>query len=238
MESGILTVTRRSDTLWIMLPESINFDNSKAVENSIEKNCNGATQRVALDFSRINNLYSSGLGLLIRVRKFVQDKNGELYLVNVSERLREMFLTLNLDRVFTIYATDVEYEINQECIWKCKKESLKLGFIFISRVEDKYCRINISGEMTSVHDLSRCRSFQPVHSISVYIIDLTSLEQIDSNGAYLFREITSRIAQEGATCRVFGIDPFICETLNLFDSLRYSILYRNEKDALNGSNPV
>lgn len=231
-------VTSRFGAHWIMLPDSISLENCKIYENEIEESCKGTIDKVVLDFSRVNNIYSSGLGLIIRLKKFVQQKNGELCIVNVSEKLSAFFKSLNLDKVFTIFSTDTEYEISQKDIWENAKNAVKAGFIFASQVENNLCRIIISGDMVYTQELSCCAKFQPQPNVNLYIFDLSSLGQVDSTGAYQFLNLTSRIAQTNSKCRAFGVQEFIRETLNLLSATRFITFFKNEKDALQGVNPL
>lgn len=117
MEFGQLSIASKAGDLWINIPDSIKLEDSKTVESAIINNCNGKLTHVILDFSIVNNLYSSGLGLIVRIRKFVQGRGGVLVIVNVSGRILEILKALNLDRIIPIYLTDVEYKINHKDVW-------------------------------------------------------------------------------------------------------------------------
>lgn len=238
MEFGQLSITSKSRDLWIILPDSINLDDSKAVESAILNNCNSKLKHVVFDFSIVNNLYSSGLGLIVRVRKFVQDRGGVLVIVNVSGRILEIIKALNLDRIIPIYLTDVEYKISHEDVWDRVREAVLAGFIFSARIEDCFYRIILSGEMISSHDLQCIQDFQTIQNIALYIFDLSSLEKVDLHGAHLFQQLTSRITQSGASCRAFGAEELLFETLKLLNADKYVTFFKTEQDALLGNDPV
>ncbi|HEX3018829.1 MAG TPA: STAS domain-containing protein [Chitinispirillaceae bacterium] len=236
MNSEQISITFQSGDLWITLPDAINMDSSKIIESAIINNCNGSLGRIVFDFSRVNNLYSSGLGLIIRIRKLVLERGGSLCIVNVSGKIHEMFATFNLDRIFTLYTTDVEFKINNDDIWKSEKKSVIEEFLFIARVEDGFFRLNLSGEMTFSQDLACLQQFMPLPEIPLYIFDLTSLEKVDMSGAQIFQQLTLRITQSGGVCRVFGIEELLYQTLKLLGADRHVTFFKNEKDALTGKN--
>lgn len=238
IDSGTLSISIRSGRLWIVLPDSITIDNCNHIEKEILSNFDGKVGQVVIDISRVNSLYSSGLGLMIRLRKFVQNQGGDLCIVNISKRLHEMLIALNLDRVFPIYSTDVEYEISQEDTWKNLKKSLGIGFLLVSQIEDDLYRINLSGEMVKAQDLSSCGRFVPNSQIAVYVFDLSSLEHIDTYGAAQFKDLLIRIIESGGECRAFGAQDLLIDVLNLLELSSYLTFYKDEKSALIGKNPL
>ncbi len=65
---------------------------------------------LVLDFGNVRYLSSAVLGLLIRVLKRVQERDGELRLCGISPKIYEVFKITRLTRTFDIYK-DVESAI-------------------------------------------------------------------------------------------------------------------------------
>lgn len=65
------------------------------------------TVRLVLDFCQVEFLSSAVLGLLIRISKRVNEKNGQLRLCNISSKLYEVFKITQLTKIFDIQK-DVE----------------------------------------------------------------------------------------------------------------------------------
>jgi len=59
---------------------------------------------LVLDFSNVNFLSSTMLGVLIRISKRVYERNGKLGLCGISERIYKIFKITRLDKAFEIYA--------------------------------------------------------------------------------------------------------------------------------------
>ena len=57
---------------------------------------------LVLDFSNVEFLSSSALGLLIRVSKKVYESNGQLRLCSISNAIMQVFKITRLDNIFKI----------------------------------------------------------------------------------------------------------------------------------------
>ncbi len=63
--------------------------------------------KLVLDFSKVQFLSSAMLGLLIRVKKIVEDKGGELRLSCINSKIMGVFKITRLDKVFKIVENTV-----------------------------------------------------------------------------------------------------------------------------------
>ncbi len=211
----IVNISKKGRYLWVTLPDSLNLESNRSIEQQIEAQLSEEHNHIVIDFSDTTALYSSGLGLLIRLRKMAMDMGGSVCLINVCSTVRHLLLVLNLDRVFHIYATEVEFELSEDDIWKTKIAQNTLQFLFVSEMEKDFCRIVISGKMIVGRDYSLCASFSPDPNISIYVFDLSSLELIDSTGYRALCSITESIRRSGGECRAFGASDLIQELLVL-----------------------
>jgi len=236
-EKDTLTIEERSGYLWISLPDSITMYNNREIEQEIGKMLHDTKEQVVLDFTHTETIYSSGLGLMIRVRRFVTERGGTLSLVNVSESIFDMFVALNINKVFTIYATDVEFEISQsDFIEKNRKNHF--GFLFIAKIENECYRLHLSGEMVETSDFTPCRRFEPSAVITKYLIDLSGLEMIDSAGVDELIALTKRITAFGGECRAYGAVAINRDMLVSLGAEKYLVFYPDEKSAYEATNAL
>jgi anti-anti-sigma regulatory factor len=177
-------------------------------------------------------LFSSGLGLIIRIRKVATENDCKVCLVNVTEKIRELLSALNLSKLLTIYATDVEYELSRNDLWK-DRVIKSLGFLFVAQIENRIYRINLSGEMIQGARFELCEKFIPSPDIAIYIFDLSNLELIDETGATQLLLITSKIRNAKGECRAFGAEEWLRETIEALGAATYMIFYDDEKSAIN-----
>jgi anti-sigma B factor antagonist len=61
-----------------------------------------------LDMSGISYMDSAGLGLLLSIYATIRNQRGDLKLLNVSERVKELLRTTNLIDVFQIFDDETE----------------------------------------------------------------------------------------------------------------------------------
>ena len=233
-EPDAMKIENKSDFVWVTLPDSINMDTYMALEENIQARLGSGNVRVVLDLSKTNNLFSSGLGLIIRIRKWVAQSNGFICLVNVSRKVRAVLETVHLDKVFTIYATDVEFEISQEDIFKKRMFGNKSGFVCVSRIENGTYRINLSGHMTVEQNLSVINDFKPDYKIMNHVFDLTGLDVIDSSGAHLLMKLLMNINQHDGKSIAYGANETVAslaEILGMNEFLHFCV---DERSALEG----
>jgi anti-anti-sigma factor len=103
-------IENKHGCLWIVLPDSIDMDSCNTIEESILPLLEQGSGRVAMDFSKTSAIYSSGLGLVVRMQSRIHDKGGELYLVNLSDRMVEALANVGLDKVLSICKTEDDLE--------------------------------------------------------------------------------------------------------------------------------
>ncbi len=224
-------IKEKFGNVWIVLPDDIDMDTYGLLEEEIRQALSGEHVRVVVDLSNTNDLFSSGLGLIIRIRKQVCELNGSLCLVNVSEKIQGILKAVNLDKIFPMYATDVEFEISPEQFQKHFNEN-KVGFVFIAYIENGIYRINFSGQMTVEEDLSKIQDFRRDAAIDRYIFDLTGLDLIDSTGAAALIRIVKDIHEHGGTSLAYGATPSVAELVNLLGLDEYVTLSFDERSAL------
>jgi anti-anti-sigma factor len=226
-----VSIERKLGCLWITLPDAISMYNSRELEKTISGNLEPKLN-VILDLSKTWNLFSSGLGLIIRIRKTVCEQEGVLSLVNVNVKIRDMLNTLNLNKVLSIYATDVEFELSRDELWHKRNGESEIGFLFVAQIEHKIFKINMSGEMVENAKYDLCEQFNPDPTIKLYVFDFSSLELMDQKGAAVFFALTRKISEKNGECHVFGAEEYIQETIRVFGSDQYCSFFDDEKAAI------
>jgi len=230
-----IEVQERLGYIWIILPENLNVATLGALEKTILSQLTGTADQVVLDLSRVQALYSSALGVLIRVRKQVGEEGGVVCLVNVNTSLVTMLESLNLNKVFPVYATDVEFEISEDRAWERRLSEQSIEFLFMAQVENGIYRISLSGDMVSGHDLSACRSFVPDRQVKVFIVDFVNLVTMDSSGAGVLIDLLHLIKAQNGEVRVFGVNKIVRQIMGFLGIDSRLALYKTEKEALKGT---
>jgi anti-anti-sigma factor len=227
-----ITANMKNGFLWITMPDSITMDNYVRIEEEIIGAISGSCNKVVLDMAATRSLFSSGLGLLIRLKKRLDERNCFLFLVNVSHRVRDILTAVHLDTVFSMYSTDVEFEISQEDILGKQRINEKAGFIFVSRIENGVYRIGMSGSCGMGKDLSRLNAFSPDQKIKSYIFDLTGLDMVDTAGIHLLAQLFMRIRDMHGSIAAYGGDESVKELMDILNLTDFVVFCKDEREAL------
>jgi anti-anti-sigma factor len=101
-----MVVDERDGFLWITFNDSIDMDNHKNIEESIFQKIQQTTARyIVIDLEKTTALFSSGVGVIMRIHGKVQEYNKKLYLVNVQEKVAEGLEIMGLDQTLNIFAS-------------------------------------------------------------------------------------------------------------------------------------
>lgn len=65
---------------------------------------------VALDMSRVTQLDSSAITLLLNFQRRIFDKGGKLTLLSLSYEITEIFSIVGIDTIFTLYPNRASFE--------------------------------------------------------------------------------------------------------------------------------
>jgi anti-sigma B factor antagonist len=81
----------------------ITFEHCPVLQRSLDTILSEKTARiVALDFSRVPFIDSSGVGEVLRLFKRMREIGGQVVLMNPNRKLRDLFLMYRLDRFMRI----------------------------------------------------------------------------------------------------------------------------------------
>lgn len=97
-----LFIKQKSGYVCITIPRHVGNENVLQIQNRIEAYINRVYNRIIIDMSSVSDIYSVIVTVIMRLRERVADCNGELFLVNVSERCIRQMKLIHLDKVLTI----------------------------------------------------------------------------------------------------------------------------------------
>lgn len=100
---GIVTDTL-SDIATICCEGVINSDKTRALEKVWETLMGNGKYNVILDISQVNNIYSCGLGLLVKMHKDAQVNNGMLIVTGVQGYALAIFTSTKLSKLLFMAA--------------------------------------------------------------------------------------------------------------------------------------
>lgn len=79
--------------------------NGEELKKYVEDNVS-ASDSVIINFSKVSYLNSSGLRELIQILKMMKEKGKTFFLTCVNEEIMKIFVSTNLNRLFSIYGSN------------------------------------------------------------------------------------------------------------------------------------
>lgn len=82
--------------------ESLNLAKSHELKSAIDNEIAAGSKFIAFDLKELNSINSSGLGVLIGILNKLKSAGGNLKILNISDRILNIFKITKLDLVFEI----------------------------------------------------------------------------------------------------------------------------------------
>ncbi len=110
-KSFTISIEEKHGCLWITFKDAIDMDNYKSIEDSLFTAITmSPIQNVVCDLSQTVALFSSGIGVIMRMNKIVSDNAKKLHFVNVSEKVQEGLEIMGLDNILNIYTSNEAFQ--------------------------------------------------------------------------------------------------------------------------------
>lgn len=84
----------------IINDDSVGLTNLNDLNAIVSSELNSDCKKIEIDFVNVNSINSSGLGILIACLKKVKSMDKELRLVNLNDKILNVFKITKLDTVF------------------------------------------------------------------------------------------------------------------------------------------
>ncbi len=177
---------------------------------------------VVVDVDGIDVIYSNNISDLVKIKKLLLDNNGELYLINVAEKLERLFTLNNLQKVINIYATEEEFlfDIGSDDI---VNDSTVLNSNF-STIEDSNSRtVLMDGSLVGYEQKEEIQAvFNDAVSSGKKMIqlDLSKTVFIDSSAMSMLVAMVKEAREEGVSITFINANEVIKDLFELtgFDS--------------------
>ncbi len=82
--------------------ESLGLANSNEIKQTVESEIKSGNKYIALNLGNLTSINSAGLGVLIGILNKVKTNNGSLKMLNINDRVLNIFKITKLDLVFEI----------------------------------------------------------------------------------------------------------------------------------------
>ncbi|MBU1105445.1 MAG: STAS domain-containing protein [Candidatus Riflebacteria bacterium] len=80
----------------------VTFENSDQFREKIDQLCEQGKYRLVIDLAGLQYMSSAGMGVLVHGLKKARAKEGDLRLINLSDKMRRVFLITQFTHHFTV----------------------------------------------------------------------------------------------------------------------------------------
>jgi anti-sigma B factor antagonist len=90
------------------LPKKIVIDNSNDLWIFFKTLVEGGALKIYIDMQNLEYIDSSGIGIIINTAKLLRKRKGDLVIANVSEKIKDIFTVIKLEKFIRVYNSEVE----------------------------------------------------------------------------------------------------------------------------------
>jgi len=210
-ENDIQIITLEGDLQGAQVDE-LNHAFNGLIENN--------TTKVALDMSQVGYIYSNGVGSLVHAQKKLKEKNGELFLFNLSNPVRKILMEINLLDFLNGYATKAEMEFDFFKGDPSESEaSFELGLSMeCSHSTEDTATFELMGTIDTPSDLecliNECASKIAEGCVHLHF-DLTDLIYIDDKGVLEWKSIEKGLKEKSGSLTLKAMNEIVRDQLKI-----------------------
>jgi len=97
-----MSTDNREYKVFVIDDDSVGLAKSHELKLNVENELKSGSKHIALDFSKLNSINSAGLGVLIGILNKIKSSDGSLKLMNINDRIMNIFKITKLDQIFDI----------------------------------------------------------------------------------------------------------------------------------------
>ncbi|OPX45379.1 anti-sigma-B factor antagonist [Ruminiclostridium hungatei] len=104
MESSEFRITKEldGDRTSIILSGEIDIYTSQTFKNELNEVINTSKGDIYIDCKELSYIDSTGLGILVGALKEIRKENNNIYICNLKDNIKKLFIITGLDKLFKI----------------------------------------------------------------------------------------------------------------------------------------
>jgi anti-sigma B factor antagonist len=101
-ENLIITVDNLEDIVKIHIKGEIDILSSQELKKKLYDLIDSVEVDIEVDFNELDYIDSTGLGIFIGALKRIKQKNRNIYIINLKDNIKKLFLITGLDKLFIL----------------------------------------------------------------------------------------------------------------------------------------
>ncbi|MCF8110234.1 MAG: STAS domain-containing protein [Desulfobacteraceae bacterium] len=189
----------------ITLPDPLDASMAEEIRDELKELVARAPKTV-LDFSGVNFIDSSGLGLLLSLWRTAASKDREVFMIGIRPPVFRFF---SLSRTLDFFEKNMCESID-DVIGVLSRRSDSSSFYYLAAIRGNAAIFHMYGEL----DASRVKDIN-VNSVLETIgrrnavLNLSGLDFIDSAGMQFFVRIQRHVTRRGRCCIMYGLREYV-----------------------------
>ena len=86
----------------IYLSGEVDIYSSNVFKEELNSIVDSSKEDIIIDFKDLNYIDSTGLGILVGALKKVKQNNKDMYIINLKDNIKKLFIITGLDKLFII----------------------------------------------------------------------------------------------------------------------------------------
>lgn len=211
----------------ITLPDPL--DASVAGEIKIElKHIIEHSAKVVLDFSQVNFMDSSGLGLLLSLWRTAAAMDREIFMIGVQP---PVYRFLRLSRTLDFFEKSMCQSID-DVIGVLSQRADSASFYYLALIRGNAAIFHMYGDLdaTRILDIDIDALFETLGRKNA-VFNLKGLDFIDSAGLHFFVRIQRHVARHGRSCILCGVREYVHQMFQILRIDRFFVFTDNIREA-------
>ena len=103
-----VTTTSRADVALVTFSGNLDTGTAEDAQVAFDEVLDGGTKKVAVDFTDLDYIASSGLRVLLATAKRLGAAGGQLRIFGLNDTVKEVFDISGFSTIFSVYTTEAE----------------------------------------------------------------------------------------------------------------------------------
>ncbi|MFP3999073.1 MAG: STAS domain-containing protein [Desulfobacterales bacterium] len=202
----------------ITLPDPLDASMAEEIREELKEMVKRAPKTV-LDFSGVNFIDSSGLGLLLALWRTAAAKDREIFMVGIRPPVFRFF---SLSRTLDFFEKNM-CETIDDVIGVLSRRSDSSSFYYLAAIRGNAAIFHMYGELDAsrVIDIDIDSVLETIGRRNA-VLNLSGLDFIDSAGMQFFVRIQRHVTRHGRCCILYGLREYVRQ---MFAILRLDRLF-------------
>ncbi|MBS3755486.1 MAG: STAS domain-containing protein [Desulfobacterales bacterium] len=211
----------------ITLPDPLDASVAEEIKTEL-KHIIEHSAKVVLDFSKVNFMDSSGLGLLLSLWRTAAAMDREIFMIGLRP---PVYRFLRLSRTLDFFEKSM-YQSIDDVIGVLSQRADSASFYYLALIRGNAAIFHMYGDLdaTRILDIDIDALFETLGRRNA-VFNLKGIDFIDSAGLHFFVKIQRHVARHGRSCILCGVREYVHQMFQILRLDRLFVFTDNIREA-------